>query len=183
MIQDTRHALVEAAIIVFNEDFSAALEKVAERAGTTRRTLHRYFRDRKELMIECEAEMQKACRIANESAYQLSEEPIERLENMFNAGLECGVKSAFLRKLHHQYGHEHKTHSKTCKEYDQTTSLWRIHMVSLREKGLINKELSMCWIDSFFYSIVEATTNMNGGDDKQKLHQLAWYSFSKGIGL
>jgi AcrR family transcriptional regulator len=185
MIHDTRQAIVDAAIAVFNEDFSAPLEKVAERAGTTRRTLHRYFRDRKELMTACEAEMQTACRHANETAYNLSEDPVERLENLFHAGLECGVKSAFLRKLHDHHGHRHSAQSKNCKEYDQTTSLWRKHMLFLKEKGLINKELTMCWIDSFFYGIVNATMSvtLNNEADKAVNQSLAWYSFSRGIGL
>ncbi|MEJ7658919.1 MAG: helix-turn-helix domain-containing protein [Hymenobacter sp.] len=47
---DTQQHIVEAAIRVFNEDYSAPLEKVAERAGVTRRTLHRHFAGRDELL-------------------------------------------------------------------------------------------------------------------------------------
>ena len=50
MTRSTEQIIVEAAILVLNEDYSAPLEKVAERAGITRRTLHRYFTGREELL-------------------------------------------------------------------------------------------------------------------------------------
>lgn len=185
MIQDTRQAIIEAAIVVFNEDLSAPLEKVAERAGTTRRTLHRYFKDRKELMTSCETEMQKACRIANTTAYNASDDPMKRLENMFHAGLNCGTKSAFLNKIHNQHGHNHSHSDKNCSRYDDTVSLWKSHLIFMQEHKLISMDLSICWINAFYNSIVSATILLKATHeyDAEQTRKFAWYSFSKGIGL
>ena len=185
MIQDTRQSIVDAAIEVFNEDLSAPLEKVADKAGTTRRTLHRYFKDRKELMDCCEAEMQRACKIANNNAYNASDDPLERLENMFYAALSCGTKSAFLNKIHSRQDHRHNHRDKNCSKYDETVSLWKSHLTVMQEKGLINKELTICWINALFNSIVSATicAQVTASTDDESRREFAWYSFSKGIGL
>ncbi|MCE7038866.1 TetR/AcrR family transcriptional regulator [Dyadobacter sp. CY312] len=185
MIQDTQQAIIEAAITVFNEDLSAPLEKVAEKAGTTRRTLHRYFKDRKELMASCEAEMQKACKIANITAYNASDDPLKRLENMFYAGLSCGTKSAFLSKIHNRQDHKHNHKDKNCSEYDNTVSLWKGHLIFLQENGFISKQLTICWINAFFTSVVSASISspMAASTDVETTRKFAWYSFSKGIGL
>jgi AcrR family transcriptional regulator len=185
MIQDTQQAIVEAAIAVFNEDLSAPLEKVADRAGITRRTLHRYFKDRKELMASCEAEMQKACFVANVLAYNASDEPMQRLENMFYAGLNCGIKGSFLNKLHSSPDHKHQHKDKNCAEFDKTVSLWKSHLIYLQENGLISKQLSICWINTFFQSVISATISSQAASasDTESTRKFAWYSFSRGIGL
>ena len=61
-MKDTEQSIIEAAILIFNEDLSAPLEKVADQAQVTRRTLHRYFKDRKELMDKCHKEIRKGLR-------------------------------------------------------------------------------------------------------------------------
>lgn len=119
-MKDTEQSIIEAAILIFNEDLSAPLEKVADQAQVTRRTLHRYFKDRKELMDKCQKEIRKACAIAMSNAYYASENPQERLETMFYAGLDCGSKNTFLHKLHTLHDHKHQTANEECSEYDHT---------------------------------------------------------------
>ncbi len=43
MLSETKNRIIQSAIEVFNKDFSAPLQKVADNANITRRTLHRYF--------------------------------------------------------------------------------------------------------------------------------------------
>lgn len=48
-----KQRIIIAAIAVWNENFHAPMEVVAERAGLSRRTLHRHFSDRKSLIEAC----------------------------------------------------------------------------------------------------------------------------------
>jgi AcrR family transcriptional regulator len=57
MTEATRQDIIDRAIVLFNKDMSLSLEKVAKKAGVTRRTLHRYFRDREELIKSSSDEM------------------------------------------------------------------------------------------------------------------------------
>lgn len=49
----TRQAIVQAAVHVWARDFSATLSAVADEAGVSRSTLHRYFADRSALVDAC----------------------------------------------------------------------------------------------------------------------------------
>ncbi|WP_235738688.1 TetR/AcrR family transcriptional regulator [Nocardioides alcanivorans] len=49
----TRRAIIDAAVRVWAEDWTAPLATVAERAGVSRSTLHRYFADRAEVVDAC----------------------------------------------------------------------------------------------------------------------------------
>ncbi|TDE15486.1 TetR/AcrR family transcriptional regulator [Dyadobacter psychrotolerans] len=185
MITDTRHAIIESAILVFNEDLSAPLEKIADYAGITRRTLHRYFKDRKELMESCECAVQRACYKTNTLAYNSSDDPVEKLENMFHAGMSCGIKYTFLHKLHSLHDHQHSQNSQHCTDYDMTFTLWREHLLVLQSRKLIHTDLSIEWIQAFFRGIVSASvqSQIPGQPLSDQVIKSAWFSFSKGIGM
>ena len=182
---DTRAILIQSAILIFNEDLSSPLEKVAENANINRRTLHRYFKDRKELMHSCETEVQKACFDALTAAYNSSEDPLTRLEHMFFAGLDCGVKHAFLHKLHNGQNHDHNRNNQRCSEYDRIFSLWEKVLDSLRAKELISEFVTIQWVQNLFNGIMTATIQStdSGSMSTSEIQKHAWYSFSKGIGL
>jgi len=184
-MKDTRELLIESAIFVFNEDLSSPLEKVAERANMTRRTLHRYFKDRKDLMESCEQEVQKACLQAITAASTSSKDPVVVMENMFFAGLDCGVKHAFLYKLHHLHDHTHSSQNPNCSEYDRTVALWNDVLLVLLKKGLISKHITIQWVQYLFQGIMSATilSSGSGSLSKEEARKFAWFSFSKGIGL
>ena len=185
MTTDTKQAIIDSAILVFNEDLSAPLEKIAEKAGVTRRTLHRYFKDRKELMEYCECTVQKACQQANIQAYHASDDLLEKLENMFRAGMSCGIKYTFLHKLHHLHDHQHNQNSRNCSDYDSTFELWHNHITLLQNKKMISADLSVEWIQAFFRGVISASAQSHspGKPLSEQVLKSAWFSFSKGIGM
>jgi AcrR family transcriptional regulator len=185
MVEDTKQAIIDAAIMIFNEDLSAPLEKVADEAKVTRRTLHRYFKDRQDLLICCNQEMQKSCSKAMTAAQQSSDEPLVQLKNMLYAAIDCGVKYAFLHKLHTMHGHQHLSGNKECVRYDQTVDKLRGVVIKLQEHNMLSQHLTVEWVTVLFPGIVTATiSSLNANqNDNQKLKELAWFSFSKGIGI
>lgn len=185
MLENTRQMIVDAAIFIFNEDLSAPLEKVAEKAGVTRRTLHRYFKDRKELLQSCKEEMQLSCRQAITTAKARSDDPLEQLEYLLYASIDCGVKFAFLHKLHNLHDHAHDSSNKDCVRFDHTFDKIRASIELLQKQGKISSDLSLDWISIFFPGIVTTAIHsvaLRKGDGEQ-LKKFAWFSFSRGIGL
>lgn len=185
MLENTRQNIIDAAIFIFNEDLSAPLEKVADKASVTRRTLHRYFSDREDLLRNCRQEMQKSCGRSMSAAYQYSDDPLIQLEQLVYAGVDCGVKYAFLHKLHHLHGHEHIHADSECARYDETFEGMRKIIRALHIKGIISKGLTTEWISVFFPAVVNATVNLHtsGSVALNDLRKFAWYSFSSGIGI
>lgn len=184
-MQDTQQAIVDAAILVFNEDYSAPLEKVAARAAVTRRTLHRYFTGRDELLARCEQEMRRSCYQAMTQALDSSANPREQLENMLYAGIACGAKYSFFSKLHTRPEHQHSPTNADCAEYDAMYARYRAVIDRLQAEGSISPHLTAEWVMMLFSGVITATINGDafGTVAKSHLKQFAWFSFSRGIGL
>jgi len=185
MTETTRQDIVDAAILLFNEDMSLALEKVAEKAGVTRRTLHRYFRDREELIKSCSEEMVLSCKKAMESAMMSSTNPLDQLREMLYASIDCGTKFAFMGKLHTHRDHKHTSHKPDCVRYDEAVDKIKSRVVLLQQKNAVSKFITTEWAVSLFFSVVATTCNPahSGGASPSDLKRFAWYSYSKGIGI
>lgn len=185
MMQTTKQDIVDAAITLFNEDMSLPLEKVAEKAGVTRRTLHRYFSDREELIKSCSEEMVVSCNKAMGSAMESSENPLDQLREMLYAGIDCGVKFAFMAKLHTHREHKHTQQKKDCVRYDETVDKIRSVVVEMQRKNMMSRFITSEWAVSFFFGVVATTCNhtYSGSTSHSDLKRFAWYSYSKGIGI
>lgn len=185
MLANTEQKIIDAAIQVFNEDLSASLERVADKAGVTRRTLHRYFKDRNDLITICEKDMEINCKKAMTVALDSSDDPLLQLEQMLYAGVDCGAKYSFFHKLHNRDGHNHTEQNVDCATYDEVFERYNKVIVNLRDKGVISPHITVEWVNMLFMSVVTAT--VNGVDfgtvAKKSIKQFAWFSFSKGIGI
>jgi AcrR family transcriptional regulator len=185
MIAQTQQRIIDAAIIVFNEDFSAPLEKVAERADVTRRTLHRYFKDRTQLLESCETDMQLRCTQAMQIAIASSKDRRVQLQNMLFAGINCGAKYSFFHKQHMREGHQHKSNDEDCAAFDSIEHQFTDLISSLKIEGEISDNVTIDWVKMLFASIVAATVNAKQSKETQpnNINEYAWFSFSNGIGL
>jgi AcrR family transcriptional regulator len=185
MIAQTQQRIIDAAIIVFNEDFSAPLEKVAEQAEVTRRTLHRYFKDRTQLLESCETDMQLRCTQAMQIAFASSKDRKVQLQNMLFAGIDCGAKYSFFHKQHMREGHKHSSDDQDCASFDKIEHQFTGLISSLKTDGEISENVTIEWVRMFFASIVATTVNGKQSNDPQNytMKQFAWFSFSNGIGL
>jgi AcrR family transcriptional regulator len=182
-MKDTRQKIIDAAIDIFNEDLSAALETVADRAEVTRRTLHRYFTDRQDLLVACHHAMQESCRKAIEAVYGNFNNPLERFENILYAAIDCGVKFSFLHRLHNNEHHAHEHHNKDCKAYDRTFDRFKSTLDDLKREKLLEESLTMEWIEMLVTGIVTAAINAEkaGTVARTSIKKFAWHSLSKGI--
>ncbi|MDN3693233.1 helix-turn-helix domain-containing protein [Chryseobacterium tructae] len=95
----TQQKIIDAAISVLNENFSATFEDIAVSCGINRRTIHRYFKSRNELLEVCNKNMMEAWELAAIKACNSSEDPLVQLEHLLYAGIDSGTKYAFLIKL------------------------------------------------------------------------------------
>ncbi len=183
MLSETKDRIIESAIEVFNQDFSAPLQKVADNANITRRTLHRYFKDRDALVATCEREMEVSCKKAMITAIESSNEPLIQLENMLYAGIDCGAKYSFFYKLHQQDGHNHNKNNKDCVDYDFIYNSFTNIVKELQKNGVVNKQMTVQWIQNLHAGIINSTVNTVSTKESSKssIRSFAWNSFIKGI--
>ncbi|WP_350285816.1 helix-turn-helix domain-containing protein [uncultured Croceitalea sp.] len=183
MLVKTKDRIIEAAIEVFNQDFSAPLQKVADNAKVTRRTLHRYFKDRDELVGTCEREMERSCKKAMIAAIKSSDDSLVQLESMLNAGIDCGAKYSFFYKLHQREGHKHSSNNKDCADYDYIYGSFKKIIRDLQNKGVVDAKMTVEWIQNLHAGIINSTVNANeiNKSNARDIRKFAWKSFINGI--
>ena len=179
-MSDTQQKIVEAAIVVLNDDLSASLDRIAGQAGVTRRTLHRYFEDRQDLYASCRREMQQSCQRAMSAACASAADPQQQLEQLLYAGIDCGTKYAFLHKLKPLRAAAETT-APAAEPEQPLQSVLR----TLQRQGALSPELTLAWLEMFFFGMIQATLQAAaaGTVARRDLKPMAWRSFSQGIGL
>jgi AcrR family transcriptional regulator len=178
---ETRQKILEAAILVLNGDLSASIDKIALQAGVTRRTLHRYFRDRQDLFDSCLQDMRRSCQQATNVAYASSSEPCQQLERLLYAGIDCGTKYAFLHKLHLTAPPQPTAPPPEAEPFQPLHQVLR----TLHQQGAFTPELTVPWMLLLFSGVVQTTIEAaaTGAVARQEIKMLAWCSFSQAIGL
>ncbi|WP_417361643.1 TetR/AcrR family transcriptional regulator [Galbibacter sp.] len=182
-MKDTKARILDSAIEIFGEDLSAPLQKVADNAEVTRRTLHRYFSDRNELVAVCRQEIESSCKKAMLTAIQSSNDPLVQLESMLYAGIHCGAKYALFKRLHQSEDHQHTPENRNCADYDSIFKAFHNIITKLQQQGKINPEMSSQWIQVLHLGIVESSVNAKAHTAKseEEIKKLAWMSYLKAI--
>lgn len=182
----TQQKIIEAAISVLNDNFSATLEDIAINCGLNRRTIHRYFKNRNELLEACNKNMMEAWELAAIKACDSSEDPLVQLEHLLYAGIDSGTKYAFLIKLNDNgkassVKYENEQSEAYFKRRDQLFDAIK----ELQKQQMVDDEFPLPWIRILFTSVITATiTAFRSGDIAQnEVKKLAWYSFSRSIGI
>jgi hypothetical protein len=183
-MSNTRQNIIDAAVVVFTDDLSANMETISDRAGVTRRTLHRIFSDRNSLLEACKQEMNNVCKEAMNTAYNTSSEPVKQLEQMLYAGIDCNYKYAFLNKL------QQRVLPTLISEHDDPNdddvkAKWHLLVIDLQRKHIISERLTPHWIFFLFDGMITVTiAALESGDvARNDIKKFAWYSFSKSIGI
>nr|WKN38269.1 TetR/AcrR family transcriptional regulator [Tunicatimonas sp. TK19036] len=183
-MKDTKQLIIDAAIPCFNRDESVTLEIIAASAGVSRRTLHRYFNDRQELIECCKEEMLLTCNTAMLNAYHSSDKPLVKLEQMLYAAVDSGSKYSFLKKLYQRSNYAELDTEKAF-EYDDVKSRWFRLVAQLQAEGIISHHLTIPWIFNLFGGIIDATiTALESGDvAPNDIKKFSWFSFKGSIGI
>nr|WP_283770009.1 TetR/AcrR family transcriptional regulator [Mucilaginibacter sp. Bleaf8] len=184
-METTAQNIVNTAIAVFNDDLSANLETVALRAGVTRRTLHRYFKDRLALLDNCKQEMMSKCKVTILAAHDSSTDPLKQLENMLYAAIDCGSKYAFLNKLYQREGIQQVPDNTNAQDMETITNKWLALIMQLQKQGQISDQLTPAWILELLSGMTNTTINAfnSGNVAPNDIKKFAWFSFSRSIGI
>lgn len=183
-MKDTKAKIIESAIPVLNRDETASIEQIAIAAGVARRTIHRYFKDRVNLIEHCKENMLAVCNEKMTSAFKSSADPVIQIEYMLYAAIEVGNQYCFLKKLY-----QHTDYSEIKKnseyEYDNIKLQWFKLMENLQSDGHLDTELTIGWIYNLFGGIIETAviSAQSGNTPLNDAKKFAWISFKGGIGL
>ncbi|MFD2941816.1 TetR/AcrR family transcriptional regulator [Flavobacterium notoginsengisoli] len=183
-MKDTKGKIIESAISVLNKDETASIEQIAITAGVTRRTIHRYFKDRLNLIEYCKENMLAVCNEKMTNAFKSSPDPFTQIEHMLYAAIEVGNQYCFLKKFYqHTDYSEIKNNSES--EYENVRLQWFRLIENLQSDGHIDTELTIGWIYNLFGGIIETAviSVQSGNITLNQVKKFAWISFTGGISL
>lgn len=175
---ESEQKILDSAIDVLNEDFSAPIDVIADRAGLSRRTLHRYFKDRAALIEACRVNMMQTWEAAVVNACNSTADPVKQLEAMLYAGIDCGAKYAFLQKLSRQPASTNPT-------YTAARDKWFQLVPQLQQQKLVSDKVNAAWIRLLFVQMIHTTIEAYRSGDiaPNEIKRMAWYSFRRSIGM
>jgi len=176
--------IINAAIGMFNKNLPFTLEDVALHAGISRRTLHRHFTGKEELLAACKKTAMASCNVAMLLAYNANQDTIKKLKAMLFAVIDSGSNAVFIKKFYERSSFSQAGGNNSFKG-DDVKSKWFRLIQTLQAEGTITQKLSIGWIFNLFGSIADtAILAIDNGDIAQDdARRFAWFSFSKGIEL
>ena len=174
----TQRKILNAAFEVLAQDFSAPLEKVAESAGITRATLHRYYSNREALMEATGLELFRLTQEIIEDALANHDEPLEQLKAVVMKSAENGDRFHFL--MHAMEHDDHEQHYPKFQESEQSM----INLIeAVRQDGLIRSDMPTAWVIHVYYGIMSASWGAlnKGSVAPNRIPELVWQSFISGV--
>ena len=174
----TQKKILEAAFEVLAQDISAPLERVAEQAGVTRMTLHRYYAGR-EILIE--ATVMEMIRISNQIidvAVEQNDQPVDQLKAIIMSASQMGERFHFLMHAH-EIVDEQILDSSVAELNGKMNEIFD----QLREEKLIDPDVPNAWLLHLYGGVMTAAwSSLNEGAVAQRdVPKLAWRSFTKGV--
>ncbi|WP_057936148.1 TetR/AcrR family transcriptional regulator [Algoriphagus resistens] len=181
---DTRTKIIAAAVRCFRENESDSMEKVADEAGVSRRTLHRYFENRRDLIECCKKEMLDSCNRAMNEAYERDIDVVKKVRNMLFAAIEQGANYSFIKRIYERSAFSELAGKKESESGDVKLK-WLQIMQELQKEHRIDRELTIPWIFNLFGAIIETSIYaVESGDiARNDSKKFAWASFKGAIGL
>ena len=170
--------IIAAAIEVLNKDPSTRIDAIAEVAGVSRRTLHRHFSTREDLLKACAAWIMDKILNDVQSATQTHQEPLTQLRQMFDDDLAKGQYFEFCQKFMSYF--ENATIQRKFNEMGQ---LFRSTLDQAKAAGLIDPGLSNDWLEYIWMGIVRGANQAlaEGAVAPKAVNDLAWRAFAYGM--
>ena len=178
-MNDTKKKIVIGAIKTFSKNPSASMEEIAESINLSRRTLHRYFSSKAELIAEITQHATSLCLNKTREAILSSDNPINQLKTMFLSDIEDGYQFRFL----YNYPDNFYDHEEDSPEFKEMMEIFRNLLKNLVENNLLNTKYSPDWLESFYFSTIDAAINLiqKDNNNENKIKQMAWMSYLNGI--
>lgn len=183
-MKDTKDKIIDAAVLCLNSNEKTSIDEIANYLEINRRTIHRYFKDRDNLLQCCLQKMMTKCNLAMSNAYESAINPIEKLEAMFYAALSIGTEYSFVKKLFNRSSYGQTLESETL-DYESVKEKWFRLITALQGSGIIDKTIPISWIYNLFGGMIDIAVQAQASGDVavNQIKSLSWNSFQRSIGI
>ncbi len=174
----TKELLIRSAIAVLNEDPSSNLDVIAEKAGVSRRSLHRYFSSRENMIKACAQSIMQRMLADVKTSISLHNAPIDQLRKMFEDDIAKGQHYEFCQKFADQFAE-----SDIQAQFKEMSALFYGVLDKLKSEHVIDIRLDNEWLAYVWMAIVRSTNQAvnDGVIAPRKANELGWNAFVSGV--
>lgn len=173
---NSREAIIEAAFALYNENPSASLADIADRAGVGRATLHRHFKGRDDLMRVLASQAIEEIDAVALDAFSQSASSIDALQKVMAAIIPLANRQWFL--AYENFGDEPEISKAYKRQLNGTEQL----IASAKKEGAIKSGLPDSWLARVYDNLIFAAWEMIQEQEltPKQAEQFAWITFCEG---
>ncbi|MCL3781952.1 TetR/AcrR family transcriptional regulator [Prolixibacteraceae bacterium JC049] len=177
---ETKNKILEAAIALWSQDLGTSLDDIAKHVGVSRRTLHRHYQGREDLVKNVMEHLIKTYLASIEELLSEKEDSIEnQLKKLFINDVQSADMHLVCRNLR---TYEFLDFNAKDKNVQRVFGLYHSVFNTLKNSGLIAEDYTVEWLEAFYSSVIEAAIKkIKAGNDDEEYLFMAWRSFWNGI--
>ncbi len=178
-MKNTKENIIQAAVLLLEEDKHCSLEDIATKAGVSRRTLHRYFDGKEELIIAVFETLADKYYQGILEIITLEKPIVETVKSLFSYDLKMFSSHSTVYYLYESFNDKYKFKDEDIEKVE--AEALRIFS-KLRKEGHCNKKLNAQWINAYFDSIIHLSNQqIKNGIAYKKVEKTTWQLFWNGI--
>jgi len=178
-LKNTYEKIINAAVCVWNEDYSAPLKSIAKEAGISRMTLHRHFCGRDAILLAIvEDFIEKIVLILNQ-AEKGQDVPIQQMEYLVKNTHRLVEDYNFLFDLFEQRGRPEDL----VERFKRFEDLFETFFISIQAKGVVKPTIEFKWANALFEGVMKSGFRMKqkGFDQDLDLAEMIWDAYQSAI--
>ena len=176
---ETKNKILRSAITIWGKDITSSLDDIAHNIGISRRTLHRHYSGKGDLLNSVFNYIIEEYLVHIKTINSNSSNNIDKLKAFLFFDIKSGKNYMFfcqLRKTKHKEIEEDNT------SFKELHTLYLGLFKQLKEEEKIDQSLTLIWIEIFYLTVVESAHKaIESGLDVENCIKMAWSSFWKGI--
>jgi len=180
-MKNTKENIIQAAILLLEIDKNCSLEEIAIKAGVSRRTLHRYFDGKEELIIAVFETLAEKYYVGFLEIIEEEKPIIETVKSLLSYDLKTFSSHSTIYYLYESFKDRYTFGEEDMKEIEEQSILI---FSKLCEEGHCNQTLDYQWTNAFYDSLIHLGNSQikNGIEPtlvEKKIWQLFWNGISK----
>lgn len=178
-MNETKDKILHAAIALLAKDANVTLDEIAKHIGMTRRTLHRHYDGRKDLIDSVLRGLLEEYMASVKEQLSQDISDLDKLKSLLCNDIESVEKYLVFTNIQR---------TEKTNFYENNTEVKDLHLLyrhffeRLITQGLIVDAFSIEWVEAYYTSIVEASIKaIQNGLSVEECLKMAWKSFQNGI--
>ncbi|KXX68377.1 TetR/AcrR family transcriptional regulator [Flammeovirga sp. SJP92] len=171
----TKKIIIDSAIKALSENSNATLDEIAQKAEVNKRTLHRYFDGKKDLVVQVFEELGNTYFEDIIEILSKEQSTIVTFKELFRYDVEVFQNYKTIHNLYEKHRSDFLFETNIMKKINGEFAL--VYQ-SLKDEGFLNAEFSIEWIQVYHFGLLESGYRFNNNyKDTEECFQKLWKLF------